>query len=169
MHYIKKKRIKKLIPILLALFLCGCSAKDEDSNLSASQVVHDFEITLSTQQNTFNVSELADANPFSYLLEVQYVGQKDSIEVGHGDPLGMIFILDSAGEMVLPVGRKDELHISTFESGTPFIVTWDGSLERKYLGPLEAGEYTVMSWVNFKLRDSGEEVDSYLELPLTIK
>jgi hypothetical protein len=161
--------MKKLILMLLVLFLCGCSVKDEDGNLSASQIVYDFEITLSTQQNTFNVSELANANPFSYLLEVQYVGQKDYIEVGHGDPLGMIFILDSAGEMVLPVGRTDELHISSFEPGTTFSVIWDGSLERKLLGPLEEGEYTVMSWVNFNLSNSGEEVDIYLELPLTIK
>lgn len=161
--------MKRLITALYILFLCSCSTSNKDKYLNTSQVFYDFEITLSTQKNIFESAELAEENPFSYLLTVKYVGQEDFVEVGHGDPLGMIFILDSAGEMVLPVGRTEELHLSTFEPGTTFTVIWDGSLERKYLGPLEAGEYTVMAWVNFNLSNSGEEVDSYLELPLTIK
>lgn len=161
--------MKKLITVLCTLFLCSCSSRNTDQYLSTSQVVHDFEITLSTQQNIFKTEELAEVNPFSYLLEVDYVGQEASVEIGHGDPLGIITILNSAGEMMLPIGRTDELHISTFKPELPFTVTWDGTLERKYLGPLEPGEYTVISWVNFDLCDSGEEVESYLKLPLTIK
>lgn len=146
----KKKTI--LAFLLVFSILCGCSGKQgksEAGRLTSTAAVNDFIITLTAERTEYTEKEAEGEAPFSYKLEMEYVGEEEGVTLGHGNPLGGFSV--SKSDKVFLMGEiEDMLKCSYMEKCKKITVNeWTGEIfpeEEK----LEPGVYTIDGFVSFQ-------------------
>lgn len=178
----KQKWIKRAVMfIMISCLLVGC-AEDKESEETTKSVksvmtVNDFKITLSTEKAEYTSEELEGKEaPFAYRLELEYVGEEESVKLWHGGSIGIISLLNPEGEYII-WGVIDSIgKYSVLEKDTALtIAEWDGRPEIEEIKEMKPGVYMVKAGVNFyvgedfKDKEHLETVEGSFCVPLVIR
>ncbi len=168
----KKIIFNCVVWLSLIVFFVSCSAEISDViPLKATVCINnEFLITLSCPQYEFMKRDVENIH---YSVNVEYVGEDESIEIRSSMSICAFSVKNSAGESVYNGVIPDLLRTGTLLRNEPNITDFTGEDFVDFLelddGELLPDTYIVVAFGHFAASDNAQDYNFSLELPLIIK
>ncbi|HHV09463.1 MAG TPA: hypothetical protein GXX75_04175 [Clostridiales bacterium] len=164
-----------LLSLILITILAGCSKESHNKNILDNNngfqntlEKDDFEITITTERNTYSLNKLFKTEPLNISALIKYIGNKENISIWHGEPLCAITLVpcngDSFGESFLDIKIR-----SIIQKDEAILISPDFQSEF-YKDRITKGEYTAIAHLKLSLDKKGTQiVDFSAEIPFEIQ
>lgn len=164
--------------------------KNESDLVESREVYGDFQLTIRSEQPEYQADRFTKNALF--LLELEYIGAQEEIQIYHGEPLAMIDFETEDGKSILGTCVLDVGIYDILKKGEPYQVALYGEelatelkwaeelkvyltedevpeyIERDAVenGSLKPGKYRAVAYVNFSVEGEDREESYNLKLPV---
>lgn len=158
-----------IINILIITILTGCKENIKDIGNSSTVTKDEFELTISTAKNVYDIDKLFSSKPLDIIATIRYLGDKDKITIWHGRPIVAISLRHKNKKLDLDAIIEQELNSSIIKRNEKYLFSQSFSSDH-YKEHIIKGDYNAIAYISVALDEKYKQIIEFsVEVPFSIK